>query len=519
MLRSRRTNMEMRTFTRRLSRLFLVVIFMLMITYVPTYAATPSVDWTSGTSGTLDGVTVTMSNLLDGGSISSGDLSGADYAAAPLSAQSEVLEYSTGSDWTATFSQPVSRLALYASFWRGIFAEVSPVTYTFSQPFTIVSGLSQATVSGNTLTLPSSGFHDGIILFTGPLSRLSVTTNSQTYSSQALTFALLPHPDTTAPVITPTVNGTQGQNGWYTSDVKVAWSIVDDESPITSQTGCGDQNITADTASVTFTCEATSDGGTTRQHVTIKRDATMPSTSASVNPSDSTATVTLHATDGTSGIASTTYRVDGGVVQSYDAPFTVSGVGTHMVRFFSTDLAGNTEPEQTITFTINQPTPRCLGQTATIYVKNGKIVGGPDNGKTYAGKLKGTKGADVMVGTEGKDMLEGSDGNDLLCGLGGDDTLNGNNDNDKIDGGSGNDKVDGGNGDDQLIGGDGDDTLQGNNGNDTLNAGAGKDRLEGGNGNDTLTGGAGADTFSGGPGTDTATDYTPSESDTRESIP
>ena len=164
-------------------------------------------------------------------------------------------------------------------------------------------------------------------------------------------------------------------------------------------------------------------------------------------------------------------------------------------------------------------TPTCNNLTATIYVKNGKIVGGPDNGKTFTGKLKGSKNADVIVGTEGNDTIEGDNGNDVICGLGGNDTLRGNNGDDYIDGGSGNDKVDGGSGNDTLIGGEGDDTLEGNDGNDTLNGGSGKDRLEGGKGNDTLTGGPGPDKFSGGPGTDTATDFNPAEGDTKDSIP
>ena len=164
-------------------------------------------------------------------------------------------------------------------------------------------------------------------------------------------------------------------------------------------------------------------------------------------------------------------------------------------------------------------TPACNGLAATIYVLNGKIVGGPDNGKTYAGKLKGSKGNDVIVGTAGTDKVEADNGNDTICGLGGNDSLSGNNGDDFIDGGDGNDKVDGGNGNDVLFGGEGDDTVEGNDGTDTLNGGNGRDRLEGGYGNDTLTGGAGPDKFSGGPGTDTATDYNKAEGDTRDSIP
>ena len=82
--------------------------------------------------------------------------------------------------------------------------------------------------------------------------------------------------DTTPPVITPSVSGTLGSNGWYTSNVSVSWTVADPDSAITSQSGCGTSNVAADTAGATFTCTATSSGGTTSQSVTIKRDATAP---------------------------------------------------------------------------------------------------------------------------------------------------------------------------------------------------------------------------------------------------
>ena len=82
--------------------------------------------------------------------------------------------------------------------------------------------------------------------------------------------------DATPPEVTPQVTGTAGTNGWYTSDVTVTWTVLDVESPITSQTGCGPQSVTADTDGVTFTCSATSAGGTTTPSVTVKRDATAP---------------------------------------------------------------------------------------------------------------------------------------------------------------------------------------------------------------------------------------------------
>ena len=34
--------------------------------------------------------------------------------------------------------------------------------------------------------------------------------------------------DNTPPVITPTVTGPLGENGWYTSDIEISWSVTDD---------------------------------------------------------------------------------------------------------------------------------------------------------------------------------------------------------------------------------------------------------------------------------------------------
>jgi hypothetical protein len=44
-----------------------------------------------------------------------------------------------------------------------------------------------------------------------------------------------PSTDGSQPVITPTVSGTPGANGWYTSDVSVSWSVSDPQSGILSQ--------------------------------------------------------------------------------------------------------------------------------------------------------------------------------------------------------------------------------------------------------------------------------------------
>jgi hypothetical protein len=86
--------------------------------------------------------------------------------------------------------------------------------------------------------------------------------------------------DPSGPVITKVVTpaSPNGDNGWYKSNVTVDWTVSDPQSPNSLQlNGCQDQNITADQAEQTYSCSATSAGGSApEQSVTIKRDATPP---------------------------------------------------------------------------------------------------------------------------------------------------------------------------------------------------------------------------------------------------
>jgi hypothetical protein len=98
-----------------------------------------------------------------------------------------------------------------------------------------------------------------------------------TISGKTTLHVLAPTPtDVTPPVVVPTVDGTLGDNDWYVSDVEISWDVIDDESAISSSTGCETVLLTTDTTGATYTCEATSEGGTTSESVTVKRDATAP---------------------------------------------------------------------------------------------------------------------------------------------------------------------------------------------------------------------------------------------------
>lgn len=89
--------------------------------------------------------------------------------------------------------------------------------------------------------------------------------------------------DTTAPTIAPTITGTAGANGWYTSDVTVHFAVADAESGVSTSAGCDDVSVTTDTDGTTFVCSATNGVGlTSADTVTIKRDATTPTLASTV---------------------------------------------------------------------------------------------------------------------------------------------------------------------------------------------------------------------------------------------
>ena len=155
--------------------------------------------------------------------------------------------------------------------------------------------------------------------------------------------------DATAPVITPTVTGTLN-GGWYTSNVSVSWAVSEPTSPFTS-TGCAASSVTSDTQGVTFTCSATSAGGTASASVTIKRDATAPVIAFSGNAGsysvDQQVNITCSATDAMSGVASSNCPGDSGDAYAL-------GVGLHTLNASATDNAANQSSASTsYTVTVN----------------------------------------------------------------------------------------------------------------------------------------------------------------------
>ena len=116
----------------------------------------------------------------------------------------------------------------------------------------------------------------------------------------------------------------------------------------------------------------------------IISDTTPPTTSAVLSGNRGSngwwtgpVTVTLNAMDepGGSGVASTSYSVDGAAVQTYVSPFAVSTNGPHVVTFHSVDKAGNLEVDKTASFNIDQTPPTTTAQLSGPAGKNGWYTG------------------------------------------------------------------------------------------------------------------------------------------------
>lgn len=342
-------------------------------------------------------------------------------------------------------------------------------------------------VAPNLTYSPDSDF-SGTDSFTFVVNDGQLTSNVATVTLNVATN----NTDTTPPVITPQVTGTAGSNGWYVSDVSLTWTVVDGESPITSQTGCDPATVNTETVGQTFTCTATSRGGTATQSVTIKLDKTAPETTITAQPANpstvATAAFQFSGIDNLSSVAGFACSLDNSAFAACTTPQTYNGLaeGSHTFQVRTIDGAGNGDATPAVyTWTVQSLTVVATCGPITVY-RNAQ-------GQLVAPGWVGT----IKLGTAANNTINGGTGPDLILGLGG---------NDSLDGKAGDDLICGGDGVDLLTGAAGNDALDGGAGNDVLNSGAGDfDSLSGGEGNDILLDGDGVISALGGPGNDAFT--------------
>jgi hypothetical protein len=157
--------------------------------------------WNSATTGTLNGVGFTISLTSPVPNIgapevwitsqSTANYSTSYYSSAQLSSSQSAVIVPSGSSWQVVFEAPISNLKLY-TYWRALGIGGSDI-YQFDQPFSILTGSSGLTKTGNVLNI--SGWGQGILEFSSPITTLTLTADGiHCCSGHSLTFGVLPLP-------------------------------------------------------------------------------------------------------------------------------------------------------------------------------------------------------------------------------------------------------------------------------------------------------------------------------------
>jgi C1A family cysteine protease len=250
-----------------------------------------------------------------------------------------------------------------------------------------VSPSTIATISGYTVTLSASDSSSGVnhtyynidstgwALYSVPFNAgtigiqhiidyYSIDRAGKTETTKRVTVGTN---DTVAPVTVASKSGSLGNNSWYTSAVTVYLNATDSGGSGLSTTYHkidGAAGFTAYSSPLAIS----TDGSHTVQYystdargniesiktITFKIDRSAPTTSNSL----SGYTVTLSASDVTSGIQSIYYSIDSAGWTQYSTAFTVGVAGhQYVVQYYSRDLAGNKETTKVLLVGTNDSTP------------------------------------------------------------------------------------------------------------------------------------------------------------------
>jgi len=168
--------------------------------------------------------------------------------------------------------------------------------------------------------------------------------------------------DDTPPDTTSSMNGTLGNNGWYTSPVTVAYSAIDTQSGVNNTKYKIDNEswivysapfIISNEGSNTVSYYSVDEVGNAEnvKSANLSIDTTSPVTTHAFSGTMgnnswyiSNVTITLTTTDTGSEVNHTFYKIDNNTWTTYTTSFIVTTEGTHSLRYYSVDNAGNSEP-------------------------------------------------------------------------------------------------------------------------------------------------------------------------------
>jgi len=111
----------------------------------------------------------------------------------------------------------------------------------------------------------------------------------------------------------------------------------------------------------------------------------------------SVVTVTLSATDDSSGVAVIHFRTDGGAWQSYSGPFSFQADGSHAIDYYATDYSGNNETQRSVTVKIDSAAPSSSVQLAGTQAGDGSYISSVDVTVTSTDATSGVQSTQYRV--------------------------------------------------------------------------------------------------------------------------
>jgi len=178
--------------------------------------------------------------------------------------------------------------------------------------------------------------------------------------------------DKTAPYLKPELEGTEGNNGWYTSTVTITLNASDATSGIQEVRYMIDSGAWQDYAEPfplgdgihTINYEVKDNAGNdVSGKFNVSIDTTAPTAAHSLKGTfedgkyTTDVTITLSANDNLAGVKEIHYRLDGGTWQIFPGAAgtdTVSAEGVHTIEYYAVDNAGNQGTTHQATFTIEK---------------------------------------------------------------------------------------------------------------------------------------------------------------------
>src|SRR5439155_481642 len=179
--------------------------------------------------------------------------------------------------------------------------------------------------------------------------------------------------DTTAPSSTAALSGRSGTNGWYISNVTVFLNASDATSGVATVTYRVDQGVwrlylvpfvlSEGEHQIDFFATDVAGNEQAFRSITVAVDTIAPSSIADLSGQSgangwfvSNVSVSLNASDATSGVAAIWYRVDSGGWTLFAGPFVLTE-GRHSLDYYAVDRAGNAEAVNSVDIGIDTTAP------------------------------------------------------------------------------------------------------------------------------------------------------------------